>query len=58
MIHREDRFTGAAGHSIYYQTWEPESPPRALLLVAHGLGEHSGRYQALAGYFVGHDYAV
>ena len=58
MKHCEGRFTGSGGHSIYYQCWEPESTPRALLLVAHGLGEHSARYLSLARYFVGHDYAV
>ncbi len=34
------------------QTWTPDGPPRAVVLVTHGLGEHSGRYlhvgQALA----------
>jgi alpha-beta hydrolase superfamily lysophospholipase len=58
MIHREDRFTGVGGRSIYWQSWAPEAGPRALLLVSHGLGEHSGRYQSLASYFVGHNFAV
>lgn len=58
MIHTEDRFTGAGGRSIYYQWWAPEAAPRALLLVSHGLGEHSARYESFARYFVGHDYAV
>lgn len=58
MIHNEDGFTGSGGCSIYYQGWAPEAAPRALLLVSHGLGEHSARYQSLARHFVGHDYAV
>lgn len=28
--------------------WLPESKPRALLVVTHGMGEHAGRYQGLA----------
>ena len=58
MKHRDGRFTGAQGHSIYYQYWEPELPPRAVLLVAHGAGEHSSRYLQLAQFFTGHHYAV
>lgn len=58
MNHSEGRFTGSERRSIYYQVWEPEHPPRALLLVAHGLGEHGARYQALARFFVSHGYAV
>jgi alpha-beta hydrolase superfamily lysophospholipase len=58
MIHSEDRFKGAAERSIYFQSWEPESLPRAVLLVAHGAGEHSTRYQPLAQFFTGYDFAV
>ena len=58
MKHHDGRFAGAEGHSIYYQYWEPESPPRAVLLIAHGAGEHSARYWPLAQFFTGHHYAV
>lgn len=58
MKHSEGRFTGCEGRSIYYQCWEPESGIRAVLLVAHGAGEHSGRYQSFARYFSGYGYAV
>lgn len=58
MKHSDDRFTGAGGRSIYFQCWEPENAPAAVLLVAHGAGEHSARYQHLAQYFTGHNYVV
>ena len=58
MIHNEDRFAGAGGRSIYYQSWTPETSPRAMILVVHGLGEHSARYQYLASYFVERNYVV
>jgi alpha-beta hydrolase superfamily lysophospholipase len=58
MKHSEGRFTGARDHTIYFQCWEPESTPRALLLIAHGAGEHSARYQSLAQFFTAHDYVV
>jgi alpha-beta hydrolase superfamily lysophospholipase len=58
MKHSDGRFTGAGGRSIYFQCWEPESAPRAVLLVAHGAGEHSARYQPLAQFFTGYNYVV
>lgn len=29
---------------LYWQAWLPDSPPRAIILLAHGYAEHSGRY--------------
>ena len=37
-------FTSSDNTDIYYQSWTP-TPARALLVVAHGLGEHGGRYR-------------
>jgi alpha-beta hydrolase superfamily lysophospholipase len=47
MTHTEGTFTGAAGHEIYWQAWTPEQP-KALVVLAHGLHEHSGRYEHVA----------
>lgn len=58
MKHSEDRFTGVGEHSIYFQCWEPEVALKAVLLLAHGAGEHGGRYQQLAEFFTGYGYAV
>jgi alpha-beta hydrolase superfamily lysophospholipase len=58
MKHSDDRFSGVGGHSIYFQCWEPEAMPGAVLLVAHGAGEHSARYLPLAEFFTGNNYAV
>lgn len=58
MKHSDGRFTGAEGRSIYFQCWEPEIALKAVLLLAHGAGEHSGRYRQLAQYFTGYGYAV
>ncbi|WP_439101728.1 alpha/beta hydrolase [Congregibacter sp.] len=38
--------SGAAG-GVFYRRWDVESP-RAVALIVHGLGEHSGRYQHVA----------
>jgi alpha-beta hydrolase superfamily lysophospholipase len=61
VIHRESRFTGAEGFSIYWQTWQtwqPEDAPDAVLVIAHGLGEHGGRYAHVAEFMVAQGMAV
>jgi alpha-beta hydrolase superfamily lysophospholipase len=40
-------FEGVGGLRLYYRAWElPRA--RAAIAVVHGLGEHSGRYEAIA----------
>jgi acylglycerol lipase len=58
MRHQEGVFKGVRGMGLYYQGWLPEGEIRAVLLVAHGLAEHSGRYMNLVNRFVPHGYAV
>ena len=58
MKHKEGTFTGYKGLKLYYQCWLPDKEPKAVLLVAHGLAEHSGRYKNLVDYFVPKGYAV
>jgi acylglycerol lipase len=58
MKHKEGTFKGYKGLKLYYQYWLPDGKPKAVLLVAHGLAEHSGRYKNLVDYFVPKGYAV
>jgi acylglycerol lipase len=58
MRHKEGRFKGYKELKLYYQCWLPDKNPRAVILVAHGLAEHSGRYKNLVEYFVPKGYAV
>ena len=58
MKHKEGKFKGLNNFDLYYQCWLPEKSLRAVLLVAHGLAEHSGRYKNLVDYFVPKGYAV
>jgi alpha-beta hydrolase superfamily lysophospholipase len=58
MKRKEGKFKGYKGLNLYYQCWLPEGKPKAVLLVAHGLAEHSGRYKNLVDYFVPKGYAV
>ena len=45
------------GLSLRFRAWQP-SDPRAVLLVLHGLAEHSGRYLHVGARFAGAGYAV
>lgn len=58
MKHSDGRFKGCGGRSIYFQCWRPEVAPRGIILLAHGAGEHSARYQNLAQFFAGHNYTL
>lgn len=58
MKHAEGRLRGHKNLNLYYQCWLPSRKTKAILLVAHSLFEHSGRYINLANYFVPKDYAV
>ncbi len=35
-------------HTFYFQGWEPDASPRAVVCLVHGLGEHTGRYAHVA----------
>ncbi len=58
MKHQEGTFKGMRDASIYYQSWLPEGKSIAILLIIHGLAEHSGRYMNVVNYFVPLGYAV
>ena len=49
--------TMADGQQLFLRDWSGRATHNAVLIV-HGLGEHSGRYDALAKWFVSHGYAV
>ena len=58
MKHQEGVFMGVRKAALYYQGWLPEGEVKAVLLVVHGLAEHSGRYMNLVNRFVPLGYAV
>jgi len=49
----EKSFTGVGGTNIVYDLHEPAGEPVGLILVAHGVAEHAGRYQHVADVLVG-----
>ena len=58
MNHIEGSFKGVRNLGIYYQAWEPDGDAKAVLLIVHGLGEHSGRYSNVVNHFVPLGYAA
>lgn len=45
--HSEGSLFGVGDIKIFYQVWAPENP-HAVVVIAHGLGEHGGRYAQVA----------
>lgn len=56
--HHEGSFTSFDGLTIFHQTWLPEGDPKGVIMLVHGLGEHSGRYGHVAGRLIAAGYAV
>ncbi|HEX7321703.1 MAG TPA: alpha/beta hydrolase [Mycobacterium sp.] len=44
----ERSFDGVGGVRIVYDVWAPDTPPRAVVVLSHGFGEHAGRYHHVA----------
>ncbi|MEH6551480.1 MAG: lysophospholipase [Pseudomonadales bacterium] len=57
MSHLESTFESPIGN-IYYQQWSPAQDIKAVIMLIHGLAEHSSRYQHFADYFTQLGYAV
>jgi alpha-beta hydrolase superfamily lysophospholipase len=58
MKHTEGSFKGYENLDLYYQCWLPTIVPKAVLILSHGLAEHSGRYMNMVNYFVPKGYIV
>ena len=58
MQHSEDTFQGEASLELYYQSWHPEDKPKAVLVVVHGVAEHSNRYLNLVDNLVPENIAI
>ena len=45
---KHDTFELHGGATLFARSWRPVSEVRGVIGIVHGLGEHSGRYTALA----------
>ena len=53
-----ETFADADDVTISYRVWRPGESPRAIVEIAHGASEHSGRYARFATFLVGRGYVV
>jgi acylglycerol lipase len=54
----EERIDSAKGVTIFVRSWRPESKPRALIIICHGVNSHSGQYLWVAEQFAAAGHAV
>ncbi len=47
-----------AGRNIFVRRWAPEGAPKAAVQIAHGLSEHSARYERFANALTAENYVV
>ncbi len=58
MQHQKSTFTAPDGFKLFTQQWVPDDTPKDLIILVHGLAEHSARYTYVAEYLVQAGYAV
>jgi alpha-beta hydrolase superfamily lysophospholipase len=59
MIDRsEGTFQGVGKLDLYYQCWQPQGHPRAILVMVHGLGGHSSKYINIVQHLIPKQYAI
>ncbi len=58
MADTRGAFTLRDGVEVATRTWEPVGDPVAVMLIVHGLFEHSGRYAHVGRFFAGRGYRV
>ena len=56
---QEFRYPSArSGHTIYAQELCPDTPPRAVIQIVHGVAEHMGRYEEVSRFLAVHGFLV
>ncbi|MBK5109471.1 MAG: lysophospholipase [Anaerolineales bacterium] len=58
MQSSEDTFQGDAGLELYYKSWHPADQPKAVIVILHGVAEHSDRYLNVVDNLVPLGYAI
>lgn len=57
-VAHEERVEGPGGFKIFTRSWRPDSTPRAVVVICHGVNSHGGQYTWTAGELVSAGYAV
>jgi alpha-beta hydrolase superfamily lysophospholipase len=58
MQHYEKTINAKDGLNLYVQGWDPAGEARGVVLIIHGIGEHSGRYTHVAEFLVSNGLSV
>lgn len=58
MQHTTGILTGLRNTCLFTRQWTPDVPPRAVVALAHGLAEHSGRYDHVAAFLTARGYVL
>jgi acylglycerol lipase len=54
----ESSWQSRDGLKMYSRVWQPDKPPKAVLCLVHGLGEHIGRYDHVGAALTDAGYAL
>lgn len=58
QVPNEETFQGQDGFKIFFRSWHPATPARAVVVICHGLNSHGGQYAWVAQQFAGKGLAV
>lgn len=58
MKRTKGTFQGPRKFELFFQVWQPDQYPKAVVIILHGVGEHSGRYLNLVVPLTESGYAV
>ena len=47
VVYQKGHFVGGGGLKLFEQSWRPDKTPRAVVVLVHGLKDHSSRYRDL-----------
>jgi acylglycerol lipase len=56
--HTTGTFEGVRDLTLFEQSWRPDAPPRGVVVLVHGLKDHSARYAGFANELAQRGYAV
>jgi len=58
ILHAEGTLKSQGGASLYYQSWRPSNQTRAVVVLIHGLGGHTGLFGNMIDHLVRQNFAV